>query len=303
VLIGVILVVVAVAVLAATAFTRRRSHDDVHSVDGYHRQLHTLEHISVHPLQADRDGATSSKPAIPESAVRLAGSPNVRVTDAPPVSVPPVAPPAVPDPSTPVAFDDATPAPAPAPPSYGSIGRRDRAMSAMNRRPRRLAAPAIAVAAVTLLIAVLLIAGSHPNTPNRSAGSTTAQKHTRHPTTPKRAHHTTTTTAPPIVSLPSATSLHSATYKVASSSFTLVLGASSGACWVDAVDVSSNTTLFEAVLSPGEQHTVTATGPVSIELGAPGAFSGTVDGAPVVLPYGYQTPFTMQLVPITTSSP
>ena len=34
--------------LAAGMLARRRTHDDVHSVEHYHRQLHTLEEMRTH---------------------------------------------------------------------------------------------------------------------------------------------------------------------------------------------------------------------------------------------------------------
>jgi hypothetical protein len=293
-----ILLVVVVAALAAAIFSRRRSHDDEHSVEGYHRQLHTLEAIGVHVVDPDHEhpSGESAQPVFPESAVRVAGTPIVRVTEPKPLFVPPVAPPPVPDPNAPVKFDDAASSTFPLAP--GSERRKDRAMSAMNRRPRRLAAPALAVAAVTLLIVVLLVTGSHKVPPVHHQATSTSE----HSGTRKRAHvheSTTTTTAPPIVSLPTATSTHAATYRVGSSAFTLVLGATSGPCWVDAVNTDTNATLFTAVLTPGEQHSIAATGPVTLEVGAPTSFAGTVDGTAFVLPYGFQTPFTLQFLPIS----
>ncbi|HXZ63041.1 MAG TPA: hypothetical protein VEG62_09875, partial [Acidimicrobiales bacterium] len=55
VLIGGIVVVALVAVVAAIVMLRRRAHDDVHSVEHYHRQLHTLEEMRAH--DAARAGA------------------------------------------------------------------------------------------------------------------------------------------------------------------------------------------------------------------------------------------------------
>ena len=46
---GVIVAVVVVAVVAA-ALLLRRSQDDAHSVEHYHRQLHTLEEIRIPSL-------------------------------------------------------------------------------------------------------------------------------------------------------------------------------------------------------------------------------------------------------------
>jgi hypothetical protein len=298
-----ILLAVVVAALAAALFSRRRSHDDEHSVEGYHRQLHTLEAIGVHVVDPDQapPPGESAQPVFPESAVRVAGTPIVRVTEPKSLFVPPIAPPPVPDPNAPVKFDDASTSTFPLTP--GSERRKDRAMSAMNRRPRRLAAPALAVAAVTLLIVVLLVTGSHKVPPvHHQATSTSAHSGTRKHVHVRVHHSTTTTTAPPIISLPTATSTHAATYRVGSNAFTLVLGATSGPCWVDAVNSTTNATLFTAVLTPGEQHSIAATGPVTLEVGAPTSFAGTVDGTAFVLPYGFQTPFTLQFVPISAST-
>ena len=44
-----IVAAVVVALVAAAALLLRRSQDDVHSVEHYHRQLHTLEEIRSHP--------------------------------------------------------------------------------------------------------------------------------------------------------------------------------------------------------------------------------------------------------------
>jgi uncharacterized protein DUF4115 len=297
-----ILAAVVVAALAAGIFTRRRSHDDAHSVEGYHRQLHTLEHISVHPVDAVPvpEMAPEAKPAYPESAVRVAGSPHVRLTEPRQSIVPPVPPPVVPNPDVPVTFDDAAPLAVPL--AHGSARRQDRAMSAMNRRPRRLAAPVMAVVAVTVLIVVLLLAGAHKVPPVHHSASSAVQrtKHSKDPKVTKRVHHSTTpTTAAPVVSLPAATSFHAATYRVAAQNYSMELSATTGPCWVDVMDTASHSTLFAGVLSPGEEHTVTATGSVEVEVGAPTQFAASIDDAAVVLPYGFQTPFTLVFIPLT----
>jgi hypothetical protein len=50
VLIGGIAAAVVVIALTVTLLTRRVAHDDVHSVEGYHRSIHTLETIKAHPV-------------------------------------------------------------------------------------------------------------------------------------------------------------------------------------------------------------------------------------------------------------
>jgi hypothetical protein len=64
--IGVIAAVVVVAVaVSVAALLMRRSQDDVHSVEHYHRQLHTLEEIRSHPSGDDVPrAATGAGPGV-----------------------------------------------------------------------------------------------------------------------------------------------------------------------------------------------------------------------------------------------
>ena len=294
---GVVVVVVVVGAVAAVLL-RRRSHDDVHSVEHYHRQLHTLEDIQVHPsgaeLSAER-GESGNGAAYPASTFRVSGSSTVRLTEPGRPVVPPVPPPPVASLSEPVTFDDAAPEPVPA--TFMS-GSEDRVMQSINHRPRRLGGPVAAVVAVAVLVAILIATGLHSTTPHHAKASGTATTARTHPTTPPhraRPHPapTTTTTAAPTVSAPAGASAHGATYRVADQSFSLVLAATSGACWVDATNTATGSVLFTGTLFAGQSHTIAATGPVTVIAGAPAAFSATVDGAAVTLPPGSQAPFTL----------
>jgi hypothetical protein len=297
------LVLIGVVAVAATAVSlRRRSHDDVHSVEGYHRQLHTLEVIRTH---------TDAEPgaAFPESTFKVSTHATVRLTEPGQAVVPPVPPPPVPDPDRPVTFDDAgsvasTPVTEP-----GSDWREDRAMQGINHRPRRLAAPATAVAAVSLIIVLLLVFGSHsvpPHHPAASAGQhttttvhshTTTTVHSKVKTKARTTRHGTTTTTVPVVSLPHAGSAHTAVYAVKPGTYSLAMSATSSECWVDATEAGSGTVLYTGILSPGQTQTVNATGAVSLEVGAPNSFAANIDGTAVSFPFGYLAPFTMQFLP------
>jgi hypothetical protein len=298
-IIGGIVAAVVLAALTVVLLTRRVSHDDLHSVEGYHRSIHTLESINAHPA-APGDGAQSSsamKSAYPESAIRLGGSPSVRVTDAPTSSLPPVPPPPMLDPEAPVTFDDTEPS-TPAMPSHDVPGSRDKAMVSINHRPRRLAAPATAVAGVIALVVVLLLTGSHKVPPPHHHAATTGQSATSPGPKPEGSQtstSTTTTLAPP-VSLPQSSTSSTATYDVTGSSFALSFAATSGLCWVDATNSSSGATLFAGTLQPGKNQTVNVTGPVTVIIGAPSVLAVAVDGSPVALPSGFETPFTMMFV-------
>jgi hypothetical protein len=306
-LIGEIVAAVVVTALAVTLLTRRVAHDDVHSVEGYHRSLHTLESINAHPTLSGGGELSSlgEKSAHPESAVRVAGTSTVRVTgtraSAPPV--PPVPPPPLADPDNPMTFDDAEEPPAPPLPPP-EPRNRDKAMTSINRRPRRLAAPAMAVAGVLVLVVVLLLTGSHAVPPSRthSPGTNSGHHGSTKPKPPKKKSvSTTSTTPPPAVSSPQAATPESATYDVADSTFTVGLTATSGACWVDATSSATGATLFSGTLAPGGQHSFSATGPVTVIVGAPSVLNATVDGVAVVLPPGFQTPFTMSFAAAGTT--
>ncbi len=300
-LIGGIVAAVVVAVIGVALLTRRVAHDDVHSVEGYHRSLHTLETINAHPTISVGDAISDqgARSAYPESAVRVASPSAVRATGppgsmapVPPVPIPPLA-----DRDTPMTFDDeAHPHPQPPPPP---APHRDKAMISINHRPRRLAGPATAVAVVLVLIVVLLLTGSHSVPPSRTHSTDKSSGHNSSTAaTPpeKKATTTTSTLPPPTVSSPQAATAQSATYDVAASTYTVTFTTTSGACWVDATSTATGATLFSGTLAAGMQHSFSATGPVTVIVGAPTVLKATVDGEAVVLPAGFQTPFTISFV-------
>jgi len=288
-----------VVALIAALLTRRSGRNDEHSVEGYHRSLHTLETINAHPAAPGAvaepvPGATS---VFPESALRVGGSASVRVTDARP-AVPPVPPPSAASSETPLTFDDAGRPPHPV--VHEPVGNRDKAMGSINHRPRRLAAPATAVAVVIILVVVLLLTGSHTVAPQlrhhsgSSSRSATLPKGNTAPT----ATSTTSTTSPQVV-VPNSGTSRSATYDVAGADFTLALSATSGLCWVEVTNSTTGAVLFEQALQPGTHHVLAVSGPVTVVIGAPTVLGVQVNGGAVALPSGFQTPFTMKFVTAT----
>jgi hypothetical protein len=302
---GLIVVVVVLGVIAAVLLTRR-SHDDVHSVEHYHRQLHTLEEIRAHPTDmangngggAKADAAdTAEGEVFPASAFRVSGSSTVRLTGSDKPVVPPVPPPPVPNPSKPLTFDDASPDPVPA---TFMTGNEDRVIHSINHRPRRLGGPAAAIGAVLVLVLVLILTGLHSNDGKHKAATTTT-----HPATRQQHHETTTTTsttAPPSVSGPTAPTTHTATYTVAGAAYSLDVAATTGQCWVDVTNTATGAVLFTTTLQSGQSHTIAASGPVTVIAGAPGAFAATVNGAAVTLPPGNQAPFTLHFLTASSTS-
>jgi hypothetical protein len=345
--IGVIAAVVVVVAVVATALLMRRSQDDVHSVEHYHRQLHTLEEIRSHPsgdgvpraggagAAAGVEGNGADREASGATAFRVSGSRTVRLTDLESPIVPPAPPPAVPNPAEPVTFDDTgVPAalggggegegqvegPLEVPATSFMRDGGDKAMHSIDHRPRRLGAPLAAIGVVTVLIVVLIVTGLHSDTkPPHHGSSSTATTTTVHNSTTVPAHGhgsgraaagggggsghragtttTTTSTAPPAVSGATAATPHAATYDVAAATYSLSLAASSGECWVEAENPATGTVLFSGTLFSGQSHIVSASGPVVVIAGAPGAFAATVNGVPVTLPPGYQAPFTLTFQP------
>jgi hypothetical protein len=288
------------AIVAAVSF-RRRSHDDEHSVEGYHRQLHTLEVVRAHASESGHGAEEGA--SYPEVAFRVSTHSTVRLTEPGKPAVPPVPPPPVADPDKPVTFDDAGPVISTPPTTPGSDWRDDRAMQGINKRPRRLAAPGAAVAVVMLVIIVLLVTGNHTVPPHKAKPPASSQHRAagrgHHPAVTTGAHRsgTTTTTVVPIVSLPTAGSAHSAVYAVRPTSYTLNMSATTAQCWVSATEAGSGVVLFTGVLNPGQTQTVTATDAVSLVVGAPDVFAANIDGTGVSFPFGFQAPFTMQFLP------
>jgi hypothetical protein len=298
---GLIVVVVVLGVLAAVLLTRR-SHDDVHSVEHYHRQLHTLEEIRGHPGDVTNGSTAGEKgegDVFPASAFRVSSSSTVRLTGSDQPTVPPVPPPPVPNPSQPLTFDDASPDPVPA---TFMTGNEDRVIRSIDHRPRRLGGPAAAVGAVLVLVLVLILTGLHSDAGKHHGKS--AITATTHPATTHRHGETTTTTtsttAPPSVSPPTTTTAHTASYTVSDAAYSLNIAATTGECWVEVTNTATGAVLFTTTLQSGQSHTIAATGPVRVIAGAPGAFAATVDGAAVTLPPGNQAHFTLNF--LTASS-
>jgi uncharacterized protein DUF4115 len=336
---GVIVAVVIVSLVGALLL-RRRSRDDDHSVEGYHRQIHTLETMSEHPAgsagvagAARSSGASGSsgalglsgstgkvagpvtKHAYPESAVRLTDSTTVRPVEGPPDTVPPpVVPPSIPTPAgrgpaPGVAFDDTgartgTKTGAKAGAKAGEVEpgptwHEDPAIGTMNHRPRQLAAPAAAVAAVLVLVVILVALGSHGTPPKHHHTVSSGHRKTD-PGGTSTDRTTTTSAALPIVSAPIVTTASEVSYEVSKSQFTLVLSATTGECWVS-VTGPTGTNIFTGLMATGERQTVSATGLVSVEVGAPLSFAATVNGTKVALPATYQSPLTLHFTPAASA--
>lgn len=140
---GILAAVVVVGIIAAAVF-RNRTRDEVHSVEHYHRQLHTLEDLRTHsPSGSEGNGDNGHDDAAhPASAFRVSGSSTVRLTDPGHTIVPPAPPPPVKNPGEPVLFVDSHITPDASEPSKSNFmsGVDDKAMHSINHRPKRLGA-------------------------------------------------------------------------------------------------------------------------------------------------------------------
>ena len=224
---GSIAVVVVLGVLAAVLLTRR-SHDDVHSVEHYHRQLHTLEEIRAHPTRhGDGNGGGAEADARRHGrGCGLPGQrlPRVGLLDGAPDRVGQAggaAGPAAARAQSVRAPDVRRRQPRPGARPLHDRGNEDRAIHSINHRPRRLGGPAAAVGAVLVLVLVLVLTGLHSNDHAEARRRRHRPRRTRPPgsTITRATTTTTTTTAPLRVSAPTAATTHTATYTVAGAAY------------------------------------------------------------------------------------
>ncbi len=83
---------------------------------------------------------------------------------------------------------------------------------------------------------------------------------------------------------------------MAGTNYTLILSATSGACWVDVTSSATHAPLFTQTLQPGQHESLAVSGPATVVIGAPTVLSVSVNGSAVALPSGFMTPFTMNFV-------
>ena len=69
-------------------------------------------------------------------------------------------------------------------------------------------------------------------------------------------------------------------------------------CWVMAKSQSTGSVLWTGMTYPGQSQVISASGTVTIELGAAYKMSVTIAGKLLAFPSGYSSPFTMTLTPV-----
>jgi len=369
-----VVAVVVVVVLLVAWVVRRRGTDEVHSVEGYRHTLDTLQSMRTpHPGASVRvlgDPATSGEREVPGPSGRI--GPGLRAGDGSDVSevdVPsllsqssrpsplsPLSPlsqtsrpssglgqrPAMDRGETadesgrPLVFEDENLLAADAMVQTGALStrRQARAMSAMNRRPRRIGS-LVVVIVVVLAVIGLAVYGARSHRPAAKSASTsthtvTHSKRETHAVTRSKSHSTapshssgdqkkartttgkgrsggkrhtlptTTTTAVPAKFLPDPATATptAATYTLPAGTYTLTLATTTGDCWVTVT--TKGASVFSQTLPSGQRKSLTLSGATTILIGAPTYLAVILDHEPVVLPSGFQTPFTMTLQPAAT---
>ncbi len=255
-------VVAGVAVIVAcVVLLGRRRPGDATSVRGYRDTLSTLEQLQGQPRQ-ERAPRTGSRPQAGSrtdmgrySGLEALG----RASTGPPAR----------------------------------SGRQSRRlMATLDREPRRLGAPILAVAILAAVVGAVLYVGLRAHHPRSGpAGSATASHHHG----PTGTTSTTSTTLPARYTASNATT-SSATYAPATTSYTLSLGATTGACWMDVTNAKGTTVLAQAI-TPGTTRPLTLSGQATVVIGAPSVAVLKIDGVPAGLPSGAQSPFTVTLTP------
>jgi len=293
-----IVVAVVVVLVAAVAFLglRRRSTDDVHSVEHYRQTLTTLQ--SVRTRSQGSGVRVIGGPESPPTGSAEGGNGGLETGTR-----------YFEDPSVAGTASDRE--------LRSSRRRQDRAIASMNRRPRRLAAPIASAVVVIAVVAALAVVGArqrhhatttttgshvtntlHATTTGAAgaAGGTTAS------TTPPSTHHrrgVTTTTTLPLRFAPQSPTATTATYVPPTDNYTLTVGATTANCWVSVTEQANGKVLFAGTLTAGQQQSVQASGVATIAIGAPSVVAVSLDQTPVVLPEGYQSPFVMTFQPST----
>ena len=155
---------------------------------------------------------------------------------------------------------------------------------------------AVGVAALLLAVAVVSVAllgtggpGHRAVSKGRPGGKTPVA------TSPAHGGGKTPTTVPPTV-VPVSSTASGGTYTAPTGSYTVQLSAA-GPCWVMARETATGNVVWTGTLVAGQQQPLPASGTMTVELGAAGEVSITLDGKSVSLPSGYQSPFLMTFQP------
>ena len=291
-----VLVVGAIAVVGAVVarVTWRRPADERHSIQSHQQTLDTLRAMSDRRPVSQRDNATVPRPDTPSGApVRSA-----RTRTGPPHAVPARAKgPGGNGVDDLVFVDEAAPgrpgeiprlSPLTLPGGLTRPGRGHRRQGASRGRSTPRLLPLVAAVAVLAVVigAAVALAPSHPSKANTAL---------HRPSTKSKSCTTAprTTVPPPAQVHASSSTSSTAVYGAPATSYTVALQAT-GPCWVEATTAATGNVVWTGTMTPGQTRSVPATGSLILRLGAPQDVRITLNGSPVVLPAGYQSPFDMR---------
>jgi hypothetical protein len=130
---------------------------------------------------------------------------------------------------------------------------------------------------------------SHGSTTGGSHSSTSAGSPV-HRSGKKKSKSSTTTTAPTLQ--PTTSSAAEAAYAAPASGYTVALSATAP-CWVEAEEVATGTVVYTGTLSPGQSQQFAASGDLFVRLGAAFVVTVSLNGEPITLPTGHQSPFNV----------
>jgi hypothetical protein len=293
-----ILVVAAIAVVGAVIarVTWRRPADERHSIQSHQQTLDTLRSMADRRPGSPGNGASAppARPPAARPAPARSGAARAGTSRSGPVRASTSSGGAgheelvfVDDAGASAPRPDGSPRISPLASTKGlhRAGGRDRLAWG---RDRGIVGRVVPVMAAVVVLAVvvgvaLALAPSHHASPRATSPSTKASGHVAHQTTssvPAQVQPTTSTSS-------------SAVYGAPSSNYTVSFVAT-GPCWVDATVASTGAVVWTGTLQTGQTQAVPATSSLNVRLGAANDVSVTLNGVPVVLPTGFQSPFDMR---------
>lgn len=203
-------------------------------------------------------------------------------------------------------FDDlARPAAASTTSSLDQVGGRAPRLDGRRGTARALrwATAAVATAVVTTGAATLATASRHqaPTAGTLDAGRASpgrsADARHGHGAAARTSKRRAAGTAPatPTVVVPTSATRYQGTVTVPATSYQVDVQVTAP-CWVQGTETATGTVVWSGVLTVGQSHLFSFSGPVLLEIGAADA-TLTIDGVPVALPTGYQVPYDLHLQP------
>ena len=163
---------------------------------------------------------------------------------------------------------------------------RDWALERMQPRAHVDTATILIVATVIVVLIAIALAG-YAIQHGRGASSSTSTTTTRPDTTSTQ----------PTAYVPSSSSGDTASYLAPTGRYSVTIAGTGGRVWVSSTTPPSSTHTVTRLVAAGGSTTFTFDAAGTIELGAPGNATVTLDGVRVTFPAGYAAPLTLEFRP------